>query len=503
MSSTFSGISTALSSLIAQRTALDVAGQNIANANTPGYTRQRADLGAVSGSQVPSMFATNNGVGTGVQVTGISRASDPFLDAKLRTQTSGAASLAALSGAYSTLEAGLGEPGGSGLSSQLQTFWNDWHDVSNAPDTPSTRSVLLDDARQTVDTIHAQYTSIATQWSDARTTTSSLVDQTNTLAANVADLNQRILDITNNGGSANELADQRDQALTQLAGLVGATTQARQDGQVDVYVGGNALVFGSSSHALALTGAQVFSQAAGYATDGTPTTPQDVHLEWADSPGQRVVPAGGTVAGQLMVLAPAAADGSGTGGVLTEAARRLDQVATKLATDVNTLHSQATTVAGAAAGVANGGAFFTPLDPSDPTFGGGTAPGPAALRISVALTTADQVAVAAPGAGAYDASVGQQIAALGGSTTGADAVWSQAVVEIGDRSAAATSRSSVAESARASAEQDQLGNASVDTDQETVNMISTQRSYQAAARVLTTLDDMLDTLINKTGLVGR
>ncbi len=498
MSSTFSGISTALSSLIAQRTALDVAGQNIANANTPGYTRQRADLGAVTGSQVPSMFATSDGVGTGVQVTGISRASDPFLDAKLRTQTSGAATLAALSGAYSTLESGLGEPGGSGLSAQLQTFWNAWHDVSNAPDTGSTRSVLLDDGRQLVDTLHTQYTNIATQWSDARTTTSSLVDQTNALATNVADLNQRILDITNNGGSANELADQRDQALTQLAGLVGATVQSRQDGQVDVYVGGNALVFGASSRALALGGAQVFSQAAGYATDGTPTTPQDVHLEWADTPGQRVVPTGGTVAGQLMVLAPAAADGSGTGGVLAEAAQRLDQVATRLATDVNTLHAGAQTVAGS-----NGGAFFTPLDPSDPTWTSGPTHGPAALQISVALTTADQVAVAAPGAGAYDASIGQQIAALGTSTTGADAVWSQAVVEIGNRSAAAASRSSVAESARASAEQDQLGNASVDTDQETVGMIATQRSYQAAARVLTTLDDMLDTLINKTGLVGR
>ena len=498
MTSTFSGISTALSSLIAQRTALDVTGQNIANANTAGYTRQRADLGAVSGAQAPSMFSVGTGIGNGVQVTGISRANDPFLDAKLRSQTSDAAYLAARADAYSTLESGLGEPGDDGLSSQLQTFWSAWHDVANAPDKGATQSVLLDQARQLVDSIHTQYQGIATQWSNARTTTSSLVDQTNALASSVADLNARILDITNNGGAANELADQRDQALTQLAGLVGATTQARQDGQVDVYVGGNALVFGSSSHALALTGAQVFSQAAGYATDGTPTTPQDVHLEWADSPGQRVVPTGGTVAGQLRVLAPPATDGSGTGGVLTEAARRLDQVATTLATDVNTLHSGATTVSGA-----TGGAFFTPLDPSDPTFSGGTALGPAALRISVALTTADQVAVAAPGAGAYDASVGQQIAALGSSTTGADAVWSQAVVEIGDRSAAATSRSSVAESARASAEQDQLGNASVDTDQETVGMISTQRSYQAAARVLTTLDDMLDTLINKTGLVGR
>ncbi len=497
MSSTFSGISTALSALIAQRAALDVAGQNVANANTAGYTRQRADLGAVTGSQSPSMFATNNGVGTGVRVTGISRAADPFLDTKLRSQTSGAGALAAVSGAYSTLESGLGEPGDNGLSAQLQTFWNGWHDVSNAPDTISTRSVLLDDARQLADTIHAQYQAVATQWGNARTTTASLVGQTNTLTANVADLNQRILDITNNGGNANELSDQRDQALTQLAGLVGATGQARQDGQVDVYVGGNAVVFGGTSHALDLAGAQDFSQATGYATDGTAITPQDVHLTWADTPGTRIAPTGGSVAGQLTVLAPAAADCSGTGGVLAEAAQRLDQVATRLATDVNTLHAGALTVAGSA-----GGAFFTPLDPSDPTYTG-PAGGPPALRISVALTTADQVAVAGAGGGAYDASVGQRIAGLGTSTSGADAVWSKAVVEIGNRSAAATSRSSVAESARASAEQDQLANASVDTDQETVGMIATQRAYQASARVLTTLDDMLDTLINKTGLVGR
>ncbi|OJV80715.1 MAG: flagellar hook-associated protein FlgK [Cellulomonas sp. 73-92] len=498
MGSTFSGISTALSSLIAQRTALDVAGQNVANANTAGYTRQRADLGAVAGTQSASMFATNNGVGTGVQVTGISRSADPFLDTKLRSQTSGAAALATLSSAYSTLESRLGEPGASGLSAQLQTFWNGWHDVSNAADTISARSVLLDDARQLTETLHTQYQNIATQWADTRTTTASLVTQTNTLATNVADLNKRILDITNNGGNANELSDQRDQALTQLAGLVGATVQTRQDGQVDVYVGGDALVFGGSSHALALAGAQDFSQATGYATDGTPITPQDVHLTWADTPGKRVVPTGGTVAGQLTVLAPPAADDSGTGGVLTEAAKRLDEVATRLATDVNTLHAGAVTTTGTA-----GGAFFSPLDPSDPTFPGGPAKGPAALRISVALSTADQVAVAAPGGGAYDASVGQQIAALGTSTSGADALWGKAVVEIGNRSAAATSRSSVAESARASAEQDQLANASVDTDEETVGMIATQRAYQAAARVLTTLDDMLDTLINKTGLVGR
>jgi flagellar hook-associated protein 1 len=490
--STFSGISTALSSLIAQRTALDVAGQNVANANTEGYTRQRATMGAVSTVQVASMFSTSDGIGAGVQVTGVTRAADPFLDTKLRTQTAGAAYLAARASAYSTLEAGLGEPSDNGLAAQLSTFWNDWHDVANSPDTLSTRSVLLDDARQLVDSVHARYQSVATQWGDTRTTTASLVDQTNALAANVADLNTRILDITTSGGAANELADQRDQAITALAGLVGATTQTRASGEVDVYVGGNAHVFGGASHALAVAGAQAFNQAAGYATDGTAITPQDVHLEWADSPGQRVTPTGGTVAGQLTVLAPAAAGGTGTGGVLAEAAQRLDGVAKALAQQVNALHAGAVR----SDGTTPGGNFFTSVDTAG-------APGPAALRLSVALTTADQVATAGPGLGAFDGSIGQKIADLGTATGSAGQLWSQAVVEIGNRSAASTSRSSVAESARASAEQQQLANSSVDSDEETVNMMSMQRAYQAAARVLTTLDEMLDTLINRTGTVGR
>jgi flagellar hook-associated protein 1 FlgK len=488
--STFSGISTALSSLIAQRTALDVAGQNVANANTEGYTRQRADLGAVSTVQVASMFSTSTGIGSGVRVTGISRAADPFLDTKLRTQTSGAAYLAARASAYATLEARLGEPGDNGLSDQLSAFWAGWSDVANSPDQVPTRAVLLDNARQLVDMIRDQYNGVASQWSDTRSTTVSLVDQVNALAANVADLNARIRDITNSGGAANELSDRRDLALTQLAGLVGATTQTREDGLVDVYVGGNALVFGVGARQLAVTGAQDFSQAAGYDTDGTPLAggPASVSLTWADKPGQTVVPAGGTVVGLLTVLAPAATDGSGTGGVLAEAALRLNDVATTLAAKVNALYSGSLTIPG---GTAVGDFFDV------------SAAGPAALALAVVPTQAEDVGVAGAGLGGTDASVAQAIADLAAATDGPDAAWSKAVVEIGNRSAAAQSRSAVAESARASAEQDQLANASVDTDEETVNMIATQRAYEAAARVLTVLDEMLDTLINKTGLVGR
>ncbi len=474
--STFSGISTALSALIAQRTALNIAGHNIANVNTDGYTRQRVQLGAVGTAQTSSMFSTTLGVGAGVTVTGIGRANDMFLDAKLRSQTAGAAYLAARAEAYGDLETGLGEPSETALAGQLSTFWADWHDVSNNPDVGSTRAVLLDDARQLADTLHASYGDIAKQWGQARETTTSLVGQVNAIAANVADLNQRILSVTLSGGSANELADERDLAITQLSGLVGASVQYRENGQVDVFVGGNALVFGSTSRELKVTGAADFEQATG----GVGVT-----IEWADRPGRAIALDGGRVAGLLTVLA--APDGQGTGGILTEAAAQLDAVATSLATSVNALHTTAYTTGGA-----QGTDFFAlPVT------------GSAAAGISVAITSTDDVAVAGENLGANDASIGELIAAIGTSNNGPDDAWSQAVVEIGNRSAAAISRGKVAESARASAEQQQLSNASVDSDEETISMLASQRAYEAAARVLTAIDEMLDTLINRTGVVGR
>jgi flagellar hook-associated protein 1 FlgK len=77
------------------------------------------------------------------------------------------------------------------------------------------------------------------------------------------------------------------------------------------------------------------------------------------------------------------------------------------------------------------------------------------------------------------------------------------VVQLGVRTASATSRSTVAEASRASAASQQLAQTSVDVDEESTNMLAYQRAYEGSARVLTAIDQMLDTLINRTGLVGR
>ncbi|KQY45954.1 flagellar hook-associated protein FlgK [Cellulomonas sp. Root137] len=484
--STFSGLGTALSSLIAQRQALDVAGQNIANANTVGYTRQRATLAALPAATVPSMFSTSDGTGEGTRVSSIDRLADMFLDARLRTQTSGASYLSARAEAYTALETSVGEPAATGLSSQLSTFWGAWHDVANTPDKGSAKAVLLEDARAVVDRIGTLYTAARTQWTQARSSTVALVDQVNTTAESVADLNGRILAITNSGGTAHELADQRDQLVTALSSLVGAAISVRPDGQVDLLVGGNALVSGNRAQALAVQGATSFAQAAGDATAVPPVDGEAVTVVWAAHPTRSAGLDGGRVAGLLSVLAPT--DGSGTGGILTEVAARYDALATTIATQVNALHSGAVTSGTGAPG----GDFFT--------FAAGR---PAALGLTVAISDPAGVAVAAPGGGALDGSIGDAIAQLATAADGPDSTWAAAVVELGVRTASAGSRAKVAESARATAAAQQLAQASVDTDEETVNMLAYQRAYEGAARVLTAIDEMLDTLINRTGLVGR
>ncbi|RMI06765.1 flagellar hook-associated protein FlgK [Cellulomonas triticagri] len=476
--STFSGLGTALSSLIAQRQALEVSGQNVANANTVGYTRQRAALGSLPAATVPSMFSTTDGVGQGTTVTGFERLGDVFLDARLRNETSGAARLAAIATEYKTLETTIGEPSKTGFSADLSDFWSAWSEVAGSPNAASSRAVLLERGTAVADRLATLYQDTATQWDQALTTTKALVTQVNTTAANVADLNTRILSITNAGGSANELMDQRDLLVTELSGLVGASTRTNADGTMDVLVGGNTLVSGSKVSQLTVAASSPASFQG--AVDGGA-----VSVVWAES-GHPSGIDGGRVAGLLSVLAPPS-----SGGVLTGSAVQLNSMATTIATQVNAIHSTAYTEAGYETGT-TAGDFFA-IDASRP----------AALGLSVAITDPKDIGVAAGGKGPVDGSIATQMAKLAHATDGPDAQWSAFVVDLGVKSASATSRATVAEAARSTASAAQLAQTSVDTDEETVNMLAFQRAYEGAARVLTAIDEMLDTLINRTGVVGR
>lgn len=477
--STFSGISTALSSLTAQRQALDVAGQNIANANTVGYTRQRADLSAVPALSAPSMFSNQTVAGNGVRVTGITRMDDTFLDARLRAATSGASLQRTRAEALARLETTVTEPGSTGPAAALSAYWAAWQGVGNTPDDPAAREVLLGEAAALVTQIGDGYRAVETQWSQTRTAAQTLADEVNTTATAVAELNDQIRAVLVSGGSANELMDRRGQLVTTLSGLVGASAREREDGTLDVMVGGNALVRGSSSTPIAVSGS--FTMAGGI---GEPPAALDpVRVTWAD--GTPLPLEGGTLAGHLATLAP-----TSSGGLLAGAAAAWNDVATRLHDAVNGEHAGGRTLAPPPDDVA--GEFFA-LD----------AARPAALGLSVAITDPARVAAAAPGAGAFDGSLADRISQVATRPGGPDAAWRSFVVDLGVQSRSATQRATVGESARATAEQLQLSQASVDLDEESVAMLAFQRAYEGAARVLTAIDEMLDVLINRTGVVGR
>ncbi len=468
--SSFSGLSTALSSLIAQRQALDVTGQNIANANTPGYTRQRADMSPVGPLSAPSMFSTMNGVGNGVRVTGITRMGDIFLDNRLRTETAEASFQAARADALSRLESTIAEPSDTGVAAGLQKFWAGWQAIANNPDDIASRKVLLGDARALVSQISSGYTSTETQWEHTRTEAGTLVTEINSAASGVAHLNEQIRSILVSGGSANELIDQRDRMVTELSAMVGASARHRDDGTVDVMVGGNALVRGVEAKAIEISGANVMQDALGG---------NDVVLTWSGT-GTPLTLDGGRLAANMADLSP--------NGVLISTATQWDAVATSLATTVNTLHATGMTLDDPAVA---GGAFFA--------FGAG----PAAKALQVAITDPVAIAAGAPGQGAFDGSVADAISQLATADGGADEAFRNLVVDLGVQTRAAEQRATVTESVRATAENLQLANASVDLDEESINMLAYQRAYEGAARVLTAIDEMLDVLINRTGIVGR
>ncbi|WP_456503876.1 FlgK family flagellar hook-associated protein [Arthrobacter sp. UYCu723] len=320
------------------------------------------------------------------------------------------------------------------------------------------------------DKISSAYRALDSQWSSVRGQAADSVDAVNAAAAQVAAYNTAIRSTLAAGGSANELIDARAKLTDSIASLAGGTVREQADGTVDVLVGGNALVTGGSVRTLALSG-----------------TPSDrmgspVQLLWKNPPGV-AAPDGGELAGALSVLAPAS---GGSGGPIAEAAQSYNTFATALATAVNTVHQSGVTGTGA-----TNVDFFTTA---------GT--GPAALSIS-GPANIDNIALKASTGGALGTSIADKISQLGTGAGFPDKLWAGIVTNIGVQSRGAQQHESLTNAAQASALTGRASQASVSLDEENVSLLTNQHAYQAAARVMTAVDEALDVLINRTGLVGR
>lgn len=472
MASSFSGLNTAYTGLSAARAALEITGQNVANANTEGYTRQRIAQSPMAQTTLAT-YSTPSSVGDGVLVTGVQRINDAVVDARVNSTAAAAAYWNATASAASTVETALNEPGKNGLSQVMSDFWADWQQMANNPGNAAIGNALIGQGKLVASTLSAGYSAANAAWSDARAAAATTVTTINATAAKIAELNTSIRSLTAAGGNVNSLLDQRDAAVTTLAKLTGASSRGNPDGTIDVIVGGNALVSGSTTRTVELAGSPDMAGAAG----------APVRLGWKDMPGSTVSMDGGEMAARLASLQ--AANG-GNGGVYAEAAQAYNDAASSIAAKVNALHEQGTTSTGLTS---------TPGAPLD-FFRFDSPTGPPATNIQVVPTSVAGIAAADGTKGRLDNSIADQIAQIGTKADSPDSAWGTYVAQIGSQSAIADGRATTAGTAATAATTAQTSVGGVDLDEETANLVIYQHAYQASARVISTINDVLDTLIN-------
>jgi flagellar hook-associated protein 1 FlgK len=467
MRSSFSGLETARRAIVAQQAAMDVTAQNLANASTPGYSRRVARLTPVPGYE----FITGEpgdpvtAVGGGVAVTGITRLRDAFLDRQARDTAGQQAWWKMRRETLSRVETILGEPSDQGMGAQLQEFWNAWAEVATHPTLAAARSTLKEKALTLCSSFRQLGFEVDASRRNLDVTFRTLVGEVNTMATEIAAHNQKIMTAAAAGLPAHDVADARDLLADRLAALTGARFSADSQGAMHVFIGGVQLVEAYSARAMAVT--------------DDPDNTGLARITWADS-GVAVDCLGGQLASQLKLR-----DSD-----LTQLMARFDTLAAGVIDRTNQLHRAGTGLDGI-----TGRDFFEP---------GTTARG---MNVS-AVIQADPSAIAAAASGGAigDGEQARAIAALSGQPIVAGATpgdyYAGIAGQLGVISAEAERQTNTYDLLARQIQNHRDAVSGVSPDEEVISLMRFQHAYQAAARVLTVMDQVLDVLINRIGASG-
>jgi flagellar hook-associated protein 1 FlgK len=470
--STFSGLNTATTALWAQQRGMDVTGQNIANINTAGYSRQRAELQSVGGNAVPAMYAISNQVGQGVDADKVIRIRDAFLESRAQTESSSNARLTVADDTLAQIEQAFREPGETGIQAKLTAVFTAWGDVANHPAEDGARTAVLQKTATLVAEMHTTSSNLDKQWVQTRNSLDTLAQDVNAKAASIADLNTAIKRGTQAGLPVNELADKRDGLVLELSAAIGATSTPGDDGQVNVVVSGATLISGGTSIGLKVVGTNDPKSA----VPGNPKLVTD--------PGATSVNIGGTAGGKLTSLTV----------TIPGYQARLNGVAQQLATEVNAAHQLGYDKNGVA---------------GEPMFDDGSGTLPVGLstitaaNLNLRITETAKLAAASVGPGpTTDNGNATAIGKLQNASAGVAVGYRQLIVSLGVEASVATSnlQTQTVISAQVDAARESV--TGVNLDEEMTNMLQFQHAYSAAARMITAIDESLDTLINRTGRVG-
>lgn len=238
--SLLSSLQIANNSLLTSQLGLQVVGNNIANANTPGYIRQQLNLASTEPQKYGDLT-----IGLGVTVTGITQQIDKFLEERLRNATSDVANGEAQESVYSQLEAIIGELGDTDLSTSLSKFFNSIHDILNQPESVSVRNIAVLQGQTLTQDIALLNRRVQDVRVQVNSQVSAAADDINSLLEKIAELNVKI--VQTEGGSVSKsdavgLRDARGERLKELAGILDIKTQEQATGDVTVFVNGEYLI---------------------------------------------------------------------------------------------------------------------------------------------------------------------------------------------------------------------------------------------------------------------
>ncbi|PMQ12574.1 Flagellar hook-associated protein 1 [Pseudomonas sp. AD21] len=233
-----------MSGLAASSSSLATTGNNIANVDTAGYSRQQTVQGTKSSQQFGNVF-----IGTGTTLADVRRVYNSYLETQLHTATSLNSEAAAYGTQATALDASLSDSN-TGLTGVLQKFFTSMQGVATSATDDTSRQSVLTGAQA----LTSRFNALAKQLNDQNTTINGnlgdMTSQVNKLATSIATLNQKIGEISTSGGQPNDLLDSRNEAVRQLSELTGAQVVERGS-SFDVYIGtGQPLVIGNTTNTL-------------------------------------------------------------------------------------------------------------------------------------------------------------------------------------------------------------------------------------------------------------
>lgn len=478
MSTFGSVLNIARTALAAHQAALQTVSHNLANAETEGYSRQRAELVPRPPQQLP--YAN---VGTGTMVTNVVRLRSELLDNAYRREVGTRDAWTLRHDLLAEAEGIFAEPSDTGLGETLDQFWNAWSDLANSPASGAAQSVVRQRGVQLVTQLNSYATRIADLGIRVHSELAEQVKEINTLAGQLADLNRQVTAAEVDGVQAPDLRDSRDRIADRLAQIAGARSEVQANGTMAVYLRGNMLVDATNARTLEVrTGATI---SLGFRGDPDPIPVLTGPL------GARV--------DLVNIDLPA----------LTT---RLDAFARGLVNGVNEFHRSGWTVAGEALGNANWNPLNGPTGSMvnffDPT---ATSAGSIRLSAEVAANTSviaagdvlnapgnNNVAMALAalrddnGMNALRTRMGAAFAAQVGFGAGESYIdhHARTIADLGTDVSEAHRQQGVYETLARQADNRRASVAGVSIDEELTLMLRHQQAYAAATKLVQTADEM-------------